>query len=301
MPDSRPRKSAVAFGNPYLLLALAGLCWSGNHIIGRAAAGHVPPFGLSTVRWLLPAIVLFPLARPYLQRDWPLIKAHWRILFFLSLTGGALFSALQYLGLQYTSALNVSVFNSLVPVLIVAAGAAIFGDRLTSAQLLGIMTSLAGVLVIVTRLDFGTLAGLGFNGGDLIILFNMGAWAVYSSYLRLKPAIHWASFLFVLAVASCLMTAPLFVWEHVSGFTFRPTLLTAGAILYVAIFPSVIAMAAWNRGVELIGPNRAGPFLHLVPLYSAVLAYALLGEQLRAYHLLGFALILSGVYFAARR
>jgi drug/metabolite transporter (DMT)-like permease len=197
--------------------------------------------------------------------------------------------------------LNVSVFNSLVPVLIVAAGAAIFGDRLTLRQVLGILTSLAGVLAIVTRLDFGALAGLAFNGGDLIILFNMGAWAVYSSYLRLRPAIHWASFLLVLAVASCLMTAPLFAWEHLSGFTFQPTLLTAGAILYVAIFPSLIAMAAWNRGVDLIGSNRAGPFLHLVPLYSAVLAYALLGEQLRAYHLIGFVLILCGVYFAARR
>jgi drug/metabolite transporter (DMT)-like permease len=293
--------SVVPLGNPYLLLALAGLCWSGNHIIGRAVAGHVPPFGLSTARWLLPALVLLPLAKPHLERDWPLIKAHWRILLFLSLTGGALFSALQYLGLQYTSALNVSVFNSLVPVLIVAAGAVIFGDRLTLPQMLGILTSLAGVLAIVTRLDFAALAGLAFNGGDLIILFNMGAWAVYSSYLRLRPAIHWASFLLVMAVASCLMTAPLFAWEHLSGFTFQPTLLTVGAILYVAIFPSVIAMAAWNRGVDLIGPNRAGPFLHLVPLYSAVLAYGLLGEQLRTYHLLGFALILCGVYFAARR
>jgi drug/metabolite transporter (DMT)-like permease len=293
--------SVVPLGNPYLLLALAGLCWSGNHIIGRAVAGHVPPFGLSTARWLLPALVLLPLAKPHLERDWPLIKAHWRILLFLSLTGGALFSALQYLGLQYTSALNVSVFNSLVPVLIVAAGAVIFGDRLTLPQMLGILTSLAGVLAIVTRLDFAALAGLAFNGGDLIILFNMGAWAVYSSYLRLRPVIHWASFLLVMAVASCLMTAPLFAWEHLSGFTFQPTLLTVGAILYVAIFPSVIAMAAWNGGVDLIGPNRAGPFLHLVPLYSAVLAYGLLGEQLRTYHLLGFALILCGVYFAARR
>lgn len=293
--------SAVPLGNPYLLLAVAGLCWSGNHIIGRAAAGHVPPFGLSTARWLLPAVVLWWFAKPHLERDWPLIKAHWRILLFLSLTGGALFSALQYLGLQYTSALNVSVFNSLVPVLIVAAGALIFGDRLKLPQLLGILASLMGVLVIVTRLDLGALADLAFNRGDLIILFNMAAWAVYSSYLRLKPAIHWASFLLVMAVSSCLMTAPLFAWEHLSGFTFQPTLLTVGAILYVAIFPSVIAMAAWNRGVELIGANRAGPFLHLVPLYSAALAYLLLGEQLRAYHLLGFALILCGVYFAARR
>jgi drug/metabolite transporter (DMT)-like permease len=301
MQDRTPRVPAAAFGNPYLLLAVAGLCWSGNHIVGRAVAGHVPPFALSTMRWLLPALLLLPLVKPHLKRDWPLIKAHWRILLFLSLTGGALFSALQYLGLQYTTALNVSVFNSLVPVLIVAAGALIFGDRLALPQLLGIVTSLAGVLVIVTRLDFGALAALSFNAGDLIILFNMAAWAVYSSYLRLKPAIHWTSFLFVLAVASCLMTAPLFAWEHYSGFALQPTLLTAGAILYVAIFPSVIAMAAWNRGVELIGSNRAGPFLHFVPLYSAALAYGLLGERLHAYHLLGFALILCGVYFAARK
>ena len=96
------------YNNAYLLLALAGLCWSGNHIVGRAVAGHVPPFGLSTARWLLPAIALAPVALPYLRRDWPLIKAHWRIMAFFALTGGALFSALQYLGLQYTTALNVS-------------------------------------------------------------------------------------------------------------------------------------------------------------------------------------------------
>jgi drug/metabolite transporter (DMT)-like permease len=293
--------SSRLFSNPYLLLAIAGLCWSGNHIIGRAAAGHVPPFGLSTARWLIPALVLLPFARPHLVRDWPLIASHWRILLFLSATGGALFSALQYFGLQYTTALNVSVFNSLVPVLIVAAGALLFGDRISPLQGIGIATSLAGVIVIVTRLDLDALAALRFNAGDLIILFNMAAWAVYSVYLRQRPKIHWLSFVIVLALASSVMTLPLFAWEHASGFTFRPTLLTAGAVLYVAIFPSVIATIAWNHGVELIGANRAGPFLHLVPLYSAALAYSLLGEQLRTYHLLGFVLILSGVYFAARR
>ncbi|HEY0441233.1 MAG TPA: DMT family transporter [Xanthobacteraceae bacterium] len=287
--------------NPYLLLALAALFWSGNHIIGRAVAGQVPPFGLSTLRWLLPALVLLPAAWPHLVRDWPLIKAHWRILFFLTLTGGALFSALQYVGLQYTTALNVSVLNSLVPVLIVAASALIFGERLHPRQAVGIATSLAGVLVIVSRIDLQALAALQFNIGDLIILFNMTAWAVFSCYLRLRPKIHWLSFMTIVAVGSTLMTAPFFAIEHFSGFTFKPTWLTLFAVLYVAIFPSVAALAAWNRGVELLGANRAGPFLHLVPLYSAVLAYTLLGEQLHLYHLLGFALILGGVYSASRR
>jgi drug/metabolite transporter (DMT)-like permease len=287
--------------NPYLLLAIAGLCWSGNHIIGRAVAGHVPPLALSTARWLLPAILLWPFARPHLQREWPVIRAHWLLLLFLVVSGGALFSALQYIGLQYTSALNVSVFNSLVPVFIVAAGALLFRDRITPVQGLGLTTSLAGVLVIISRLDAGALMGLQFNGGDIVIVFNMAAWAVYSCYLRQRPRMHWLSFMFVMAAGSTACTLPFFVWEHLSGFTLQPTALTAFAIVYVAIFPSVVALASWNRGVELLGANRAGPFLHFIPLYSAVLAYALLGEELRAYHLLGFLLILVGVYFAARK
>jgi drug/metabolite transporter (DMT)-like permease len=287
--------------NPYFLLAIAGLCWSGNHVMGRAVAGHVPPFSLSTARWLLPALALWPFAHAYLRRDWPLVKAHWRILAFLSLMGGALFSALQYLGLQFTEALNVSVFNSLVPVFIVAAAALFFRDRITLLQGLGIAISLTGVLVIVTRLDPGALASLRFNFGDLIILFNMACWAIYSVFLRRAPKIHWLSFTIVLAGGSTIATLPVAIWEHVAGFTIQPTLLTIVAILYVAIFPSVVALFGWNRGVELIGANRAGPFLHLVPLYSAFLAYFFLGEALHAYHVLGFVLILAGVWFAARK
>lgn len=289
------------YNNPYFLLAMAGLCWSGNHIVGRAVAGHVPPFSLSTARWLIPAIALWPFAEGYLRRDWPLVKAHWRILAFLSLTGGALFSALQYLGLQFTEALNVSVFNSLVPVFIVAAAALFFRDRITPMQGMGIAISLTGVLVIVTRLEFGALTALRFNFGDLIILFNMACWAIYSVFLRRAPKIHWLSFTIVLAGGSTIATLPVAIWEHLSGFTVQLDALTIFAVLYVAIFPSVVALFGWNRGVELIGATRAGPFLHLVPLYSAVLAYVFLGEELHAYHVLGFMLILAGVWFAARK
>lgn len=299
-PLSRRLVNALTY-NPYLLLIIAGLCWSGNHIIGRAVAGHVPPLTISTIRWLLPALVLWPFAKPHLERDWPAIKRHWRVIVFLGLTGGALFSAGQYVGLQYTTALNVSVLNSLAPVLIVGAGGLLFRDYVNRIQVLGIVISMAGVLAIVTRLDLQALAQLAFNWGDLIILSNMLVWAIYSACLRLRPQIHWLSFTYAFAVLSTVGTAPGFLWEHVSGFRLQPTALTISALLYVSIFPSVIAFAAWVRGVELIGANRAGPFLHFVPLYSAVLAYSLLGEQLMAYHAVGFVLILAGVYFAARR
>ena len=285
----------------YLLLVLAALCWSGNHVLGRAAAGHVPPFAISTVRWGVPLLILWPFARRHLQRDWPLIQSHWRPLLLLGLTGGAIFGVLQYIGLQYTTALNVSLLNSLGPVMIAAAGAALFGDRLTRAQMWGIATSLAGVLLIVAQADLQRLAGLDFNRGDLVILFNMAIWAIYSVCLRWRPAIHWMSFTFVLAAVSTVATLPFFAMEHALGLTVQRTPLTALVLAYVAIFPSLIGFAAWNRGVDVVGPARAGATLHLIPLFSAVIASIALGEQLRGYHMAGFALILAGVWLAARR
>ncbi|MET0568154.1 MAG: DMT family transporter [Hyphomicrobiaceae bacterium] len=298
MPGGDGRSSASI---AYLLVAISALCWSGNHILGRAIAGHVPPFAISTVRWLLPALILWPLARPYLARDWPVIRQHWKLILFLGVIGGALFGALQYIGLQYTTAINVSVLNSLAPVLIGAAGVALFGDRLTGRQILGVAVSLAGVLVIISKANVAALGSLGFNWGDLIILFNMLMWAVYSACLRLRPPLHWLSFTFAIAVISGVATLPFWILEHVGGLTLQPTLLTAGALAYVSIFPSLVAYACWNRGVELIGANRAGVFLHLVPLYSAVLAGLLLGESLMPYHVAGFLLILGGVWLAARK
>lgn len=302
--DSETGAAHRVFGwlkdNPYLLLALASLFWSGNHILGRAIAGHVPPIGISTVRWLIPALLLWPMARHHLKHDWPLIRTHWGIMLWLGITGGALFTALQYVGLQYTSALNVSVLNSLVPVLIVAAGAILFRDGIGARQIAGITTSSVGVLIIIARGQFETLRHLEFNWGDLIIVFNMMVFAIYATYLRQRPQIHWLSFIFVLAVISAASTMPFFIWESVAGNTFNPTLLTAIAIVYVAIFPSVLAFAAWNRGVELIGASRSGPFLHLIPIYTALLATALLGETLTAHHVMGFVLITVGVWLASR-
>ncbi len=288
-------------GNPYLLLALASLFWSGNHILGRAIGGHVPPIGISTVRWLIPALLLWPFARPHLVRDWPTIRAHWRIMLWLGVTGGALFTTLQYVGLQYTSALNVSVINSLVPVLILLSGAILFRDRVTPLQIGGIATSLIGVLAIVAHGSLDTLRHLGFNWGDLIILLNMMVFAIYAACLRLRPQIHWLSFMFVFAVLSSLTTAPFFAWEACSGVTFHATVLTALTVVYVSIFPSVLAFAAWNRGIELIGAARSGPYVHLVPVYTAILGSTLLGETLAIYHLAGFGLILLGVWLASTK
>ncbi|MGA7583337.1 MAG: DMT family transporter [Pseudolabrys sp.] len=283
-----------------MLLALAALFWSGNHIVGRAIGGEVPPIGISTVRWLLPTVALGFFAYPHIRRDWPVIRAYWGILLWLGVVGGALFTAGQYIGLQYTTALNVSVLNSLVPVLIILTGGIIFRDRVTTFQFGGILMSSVGVLVIIARGQLSNLQHLQFNWGDIIILFNMMVFAVYAVYLRKRPPMHWLSFIFVFGALSTLATLPFMIWEMAAGITFKPTWLTVFAIVYVSIFPSVLAFAAWNRGVQLIGANRSGPFVHLVPIYTAILGSALLGEHLSAFHVFGFALIITGVWIAAR-
>jgi drug/metabolite transporter (DMT)-like permease len=298
--ETGERKTA-RFGNPYVLLAVAALFWSGNHIVGRAIGGHVPPVGISTIRWLIPAILIWPWVRPHLKRDWPVIRRHWKAMLWLGATGGALFTSLQYVGLQYTSALNVSVLNSLVPVLIVATSGALFRDRISPLQLAGIVVSSLGVLTIIGRGSLDVLERLAFNWGDLIIVFNMFVFAVYATCLRLRPAMHWLSFIFIFAVLSVIMTLPFAVLEFWQGARFEADWLTIGSITYVSIFPSVIAFSAWNRGVELIGANRSGPFLHMVPVYTAILGTTLLGEHLATFHIVGFALILTGVWLASVR
>lgn len=298
MATSDVRSSSV---QAYALLALAGLCWSGNHVIGRAIAGHVPPVSLSALRWVFPCIIAGFLARKHLSRDWPVIKAHWKAMLVLGLSGGAVFSTLQYVGLQYTTAVNVSVLNSLGPVFIVAAVAIMFSETLRPIQLAGIAVSLTGVLFIVTRGELAMIADLSFNYGDLIILFNMAVWAVYSACLRLRPVIHWTSFMFAFALIGALGTLPFAINEYLQGFHFQPTLPTFLTAAYVSVFPSLVAYLSWNRGVELIGPNRAGALLHLIPLYSAILAGIFLGERLASFHVIGFALILAGVTLAARK
>lgn len=284
-----------------LLAALAALCWSGNHIVGRAMVGEVPPLATGSIRWIVPALILLPFAGPHLRRDWPEVSRNWPVLLGLSLLGGALFGTLQYVGLQSTTALNVSVLNSVAPVLIVAAGWMLFSDRVSMLQVAGIATSFAGVLAIIGKGSLDALRDLALNRGDLVILFNMAVWAVYSASLRKRGPMHWITFSFVLSVISGLATLPFWAMEHASGETLRLTPLTFAALAYVSIFPSLVAYAAWSRGVELLGSGRAGVFLHLIPLYSALLAGAVLGERIEAYHLAGFALILAGVWLAARK
>lgn len=296
-----PSTATGFFDNAYLLLTLTPLFWAGNFVLGRAVAGHIPPIGLAWLRWTFAALIMAYFAWPHLKRDWPQIRAHWPILLLLGLLGPTLFNTMTYIGLNHTTALNGLLMQSSAPVLIVLAAFLTFGDRITLMQLLGILVSLAGVVTIIGEGDVAVLSALSLNVGDLIILAAFVSWGFYTAFLRKRPDIHWLSFAVVIAGVAAVANFPMFLWESAQGQTLKPTLMTVLAVAYVAIFPSILSYNFYNRGVQLIGPARAGVFMHLVPLFGTGLAILLLGEEPRWYHGLGFALILAGVFITARK
>ncbi|HEY4134037.1 MAG TPA: DMT family transporter [Alphaproteobacteria bacterium] len=289
------------FDSPYLLLALAALFWAGNFVVARAVHGHVPPFGLVFWRWLGAFCIIMPFAWKPLHDDWPVLKRHWFIVLSLSLVGVASFNALVYLGLQSTTALNALLLQSALPLLIVAFGWMLFRDAVTLVQAIGIVLSLAGATAIVAGGDLATLASLGLNMGDVLVFAAVGLWAIYSVLLRKRPALHPLSFTAVTIAVSVVVLAPLYGWETLSGKPMHLDWITAVTVAYVAVFPSILAYTFWSRGVDLLGANRAGLFIHLMPLFGSVMAIAFLGETLHLYHLAGAALIVLGLVLATRR
>ena len=284
----------------YFLLPLAAACWAGNHVLARAAGGHVPPASLAVVRWIVVALVVLPFALFHLRRDWPKLRGKGRLMLLFAITGGGLFGTLQFVALHFTTALNMGVVGSVAPAFIVAASWILFRDRLSLLQLFGVLVSLTGVLAIVARLDLDRLTSFNLNGGDLIIIANMMLWAIYSACLRLRPDIHPSTFLLSMALIAGFGNVPFAALEYAFDYRLQQSDLTIGTALYAALVSTLLAYVAWNRGIDIVGAPRASAFLHTIPLFSAVLATTILGETLELYHVVGFALILAGVTIAAR-
>lgn len=288
------------FDRPYLLLTLTSLFWAGNLVLGRLVAGEVPPIALAFGRWVGAFLLLIGFAWPHLKRDWPQIRAHPFLLSLLSLTGVGLYNTLAYWGLQYTEALNVLLIQSTGPLLIGVWTALLFRDVMTRAQLGGVALSLLGVAAIVTRGDPAAITHVRLNVGDACVLLAVVLYALYSALLRLKPAMHWLSFLTSTVILGIVFLLPAVALEMAWGRVVALDARTAGAMAYAAIFPAALASIFYIRGVELIGANRAGPFFHLMPVFGAAMAILLLGERPQPYHAVGFALVIAGVVVAAR-
>ena len=285
---------------PYLLLSLAALFWAANIVLGRHVAGHVPPMTLSCVRWIGAFFMLLPFARRHLARDWPVLRARLPLMIGLSTTGFAINNGLSYWALQYTQALNALMIQSSGPLFVALWSLILFGVRLTWAQFAGIAISLAGVLTIILRGDVGALAGIRFNLGDVMFAGAVLSFGLYSALMLRRPVTHPLSLICFTMACGAILLLPFSVWEYTTGFTLKPDTMTVVTLTYVVIFPSTLAYLFFNRGIALIGPNRAAPFFHLVPVFGSAMAILLLGEEPRLFHLVGYVLVLAGVVIASR-
>jgi drug/metabolite transporter (DMT)-like permease len=298
-----PARDPVGWLNnqPYLLLSLTSLFWAGNIVLARHVGDHVPPITLTTIRWFGVFLILLPFARPHLKRDWPVLRAHLPLMLFLSAIGFAFNNAISYWALQYTQALNALLIQSSGPLFVALWSLVLFGVRLTGAQLAGIGISLVGVLTIILRGDFAALAAISFNKGDVMFAASLVSFGLYSALMPRRPVTHQLSLISFTTCCGALMLVPFAVWEYSTGAILKFDRLTLATLAYTLIFPSTLAYLFFNRGLALIGPNRAAPFFHLVPVFGSAMAILLLGEQLRLFHLTGYTLVLVGVVIASRR
>jgi drug/metabolite transporter (DMT)-like permease len=299
-PTAAPSRHWIA-NQPYLLLSITALCWAGNAIVGRLAAGHIAPVTLSFLRWSLAFLIVLPFARKHLVRDWAAIRANLGMMVLLSVTGIGAFNTMQYWALEHTQALNTLLLQSAGPLFVAGWALVLLGVRLTLAQAGGIALSLAGVLVILLHGDLTTLKNIEFNRGDLIFILALAVFGLYSVLSLKRPKIHGLSFVGFTFGCGAAVLIPLLIWELFTRPLMQlntPNLLT---LFYIAVFPSTLAYLCFNRGVQLIGANRAAPFFHVVPVFGAAMAIVFLGEHPQAFHVIGFALVLAGVFVASRK
>ncbi len=296
-PAGTPDRSGL-WNSAAVLLVIATLCWSGNFIVGRAVAYEIPPVALAFWRWTLGFCLVIGPAWRHLGRDAPALRRSLGSLVILSFLGIALFNTLVYIGLRTTTATNGVLLQSTMPLIILLFSFLIFRERVTSAQLVAVGVSLAGVIVIVSRGAFQTLRDLAVSAGDGWIFLAVLGYALYSVLLRRRPDVHPLTMLAATFALGSLMLAPVYLWESLSGEGLRLTTTAVSAIVYVAVFPSLVAYLCFNRAVELIGANRVGQYLHLMPVFGSILAAIFLRERMQGYHFAGALLIAAGIALA---
>lgn len=278
----------------FLLVAVAPLCWAGNIVLAKGVATIIPPVALAFWRWTVAFLILLPLTWPYVKRDWAAALAAWRIVLLLALFGITSFNTLLYMAVHTTTAINGALIQTTMPAVIIVISLFLYGERISWIQAAGVILCVMGAGWVVLQGRWQALIDLTLVQGDVLMIVAVILYALYSALLPKRPNIHPMSFLTVTFGVGGLGLLPFYIWETAVKGPFPLTPAVAGSIAYVAVFPSIVAYFCWNRGVAVIGANRTGLFINLIPVFAAGLAVLLLGETLMAYHLGGMALILAG-------
>jgi drug/metabolite transporter (DMT)-like permease len=290
------------FTNPYLLLTLTALFWSGNMVIGRGIRADVPPLTLAFWRWVIALGLVLPLALPHLKSQWPLLRKGWKPVLILGVIGVGGYNTFAYLALQDTTATNAALLNSFIPVVTIAISWAFLGKPLNRPQAIGILISLLGVLSIVARGDLQVLAHLNLNIGDAWMLGAVLVWALYTVGLAWRPAgVHPMLMLAAMTAVGVTALLPAYLWEMAQGRQINVNLGSLASLAYVGIFPSFLGYIFYNRGVAEVGANKGSLFIHLMPVFGTLLSFIFLGEIPLWYHYFGITLIFTGIWLTMKK
>ena len=288
------------WANPILLLVLTTLIWAAHSIVGRLAVGLIGPMTLTCLRWGVALIPILITARHSLRQDWPALRARWIYLAVMGAAGYTVFVALFYVAAHHTSALNLSIIQGAIPALVLIGARVFLGVRFGALQALGALVTMLGVVVIAAQGDPAKLKALAFNSGDVLMIMASVLYAGYTVGLRQRPHVSGVSMLAAMAVAAFLTSLPLMIWEVMSGGFLWPGGGGLLVLAFVALGPAFIAQLTFMRGVELIGPGRAGVFVNLVPVFGAIMAVAILSEPFALYQVLALLLVVGGIAIAQR-
>ena len=287
----------------YILLTLTALFWSGNFIVGKAASIYeIPPFSLNFYRWLFAFIILFPFTYKEIIANKNYVLENLGFFIILGITSITIFNSIVYYSLYHTQVISGVLMISTIPVWIMFIASLLKIEKTNIFQIIGVILSLTGVICIITKADFELIRNMDFNKGDLSMVVAMFSWAIYSALLRKKTyKISQIALLEVIIICGFVFLIPIYFIEMSLGYKVIleiPFILT---LSYVVLFPGIIAFLFWIKGIAFIGANRAGVFLHLMPIFGAIMAIVIFKEKFMLYHFLGAAFIIVGIILSNRK
>ena len=284
----------------YLMLVLACLFWAGNFIVGKLAyLENIPPMSLVFLRWSLVWIILLPFTYREILKNKNIILSNLPLLFFLSLTSVGLFNSFTYLSLIYTQVINASLFNTAIPAMIIFLCFLLKIEKTNKFQIYGLIITVFGVLSFITKLNLNILLSLDFNKGDLIMIGGVITWGLYSSFLKKKKfKLPLLTLVHILCTLGLIFILPQFLYELSQGLTIKFNINLGYTLIYLALFPSIGSYYCWAGAVAIIGANRAGIFLSLIPFFSTIMAIVFFNEQFHFFHLIGSILIILGLFLS---
>jgi drug/metabolite transporter (DMT)-like permease len=294
---------AAPEANPlaYLLLTLTALCWGANAILSRLAVGEVSPMALTMLRWLLALALLAAVAQGQVRRDWPVLRRHLPFLVAMGALGFTGFNAVYYVAAHYTTAVNLGIIQGSIPVFVLIGAFAAYRTAVTPLQIAGVVVTMLGVVLVGTGGDLGRIAALAINRGDFLMVVACVLYAGYTVALQRRPPVVALSLFMALAGAALAASLPLVALEAASGLLQWPTATGWLIVVLTVVFPSFLAQMFFIRGVELIGPGRAGVFINLVPVFASILAVAILGESFAVFQAIALGLVLGGIWLSELR